>query len=423
MPELKVRELAENITARNLIDPKFKTVRISVNMIVPLEKEYAAANALMPSIVSRVTKDFPDYRSLSRYLSSLYGASLSSGLSKIGDNQILTVAATGISNRYAFDGENIAARLTELICSAVFDPLIEDDCYFPDESIHQEKRQLLETINANYNDKKSWAKRRALEIFYEGEPAAISRYGTKKSVMAVTKERLIEAWVKLMREARFELFVSGDCDFDNVCKSFKTFLEYDRDPIHIGNRITLSAGKIKEVCETQKINQSKLVMGFRTGVTQEDSIPTNVMSVVYGGSPSSKLFMNVREKMGLCYYCGSRVTDVKGAMFVESGVQNSNINAAREAILDQLKAVQDGRFTENELKWAKLAMINSYKSIGDSLFATENWYMNQVFNVEQLTPEETAMRVDSVSRIDIIEAARKVQLDTVYVLRGEDENG
>ncbi len=423
MPELKVRELAPNITARNLIDPKFKTVRISVNMIVPLDKEYAACNALMPSIVSRVTKDFPDYRSLSRYLSALYGASLSSGLSKIGDNQILTVAAAGISNRYAFDGENIAERLTALISSAVFDPLIEDDGYFPEDSIRQEKRQLLETINANYNDKKSWAKRRALEIFYEGEPAAISRYGTRKTVTAVTKERLIEAWIKLMREARFELFVSGDCDFDSVCRTFKDFLEYDREPVHITNRIQLSAGSLKEVCETQKIAQSKLVMGYRTGVTQEDSIPTKVMSVVYGGSPSSKLFMNVREKMGLCYYCGSRITDVKGAMFVESGVQNNNIDAARQAITDQLKAVQDGRFTEDELMYAKLAMINSYKSIGDSLFATENWYMNQVFNIETLTPDEVAERVDKVTRIDVIEAARKVSLDTVYVLKGEDENG
>lgn len=147
------------------------------------------------------------------------------------------------------------------------------------------------------------------------------------------------------------------------------------------------------------------------------------MSVVYGGSPSSKLFMNVREKMGLCYYCGSRITDVKGAMFVESGVQNNNIDAARQAITDQLKAVQDGRFTEDELMYAKLAMINSYKSIGDSLFATENWYMNQVFNIETLTPDEVAERVDKVTRIDVIEAARKVSLDTVYVLKGEDENG
>ncbi|MDO4459446.1 MAG: insulinase family protein [Clostridia bacterium] len=420
MPKIKIKKLGENITARNLIDPKFKTMRISVNMIVPLRKEYAACNALLPSIISRVTKQYPDYRSLSRYLCSLYGASLSSGLAKIGDNQVLTVAASGISNKYAFEGEDVAKELTNLICSAVFDPLITDECVFPEESLHQERRQLLETIDANYNDKKSWAKRRALDIFYEGEPASVSRYGTRKSVRAVTHQSLIDAWVKLMRECTIELFVSGDCDFDAVCHTFMSYLEFDREPVHLMNIIHLEPNGLKDVAETQDIAQSKLVMGFRTGVTQENSLATKLMSAVFGGTASSKLFMNVREKMSLCYYCGSRVTDVKGAMFVESGVQTKNIDAAREAILNQLQDMKDGKFTETDLHYAKLAMLNGYKSIGDSLYGMEVWYMNQVFNNNVYTPEEMAVLVDDITRIDVIEAARKVQLDTVYVLKGED---
>ena len=420
MPELKFRKFAENITATNLIDTKFKTMRISINMVVPLDMDYASLNALFPNIVTRVTKDYPDYRSLSRYLSSLYGASLSTGIFKIGDNQVLNFAVSGISNKYALENENMAARLTDLLCSAVFDPLTDDDGYFPEESIHQEKRQLIETLDANFSDKKSYAMRRCLEIFYEGEPAAVSRYGTRESVKKADRESVMNAWVKVMREARIELFVSGDCDFSSVCRTFASYLDFDRSPVILGNRITLSVGEVKEVTESMKVVQSKLVMAFRTGVTQEDSAATKVMSVLFGGSSTSKLFMNVREKMSLCYYCHSRVSDVKGAMFVESGVETANIEAAKAAILEQLQDVRDGKFTDDDLRHAKLAMINSYRSVGDSLYAMENWYLNQIFNNEVISAPEMSDVISRITRVNVIEAARKVKLDTVYVLKGEN---
>lgn len=419
MADLRTKELSDQVTVRNLIDPKFKTMRISVNMIVPLTEQQVACNALLPAIVSRVTREYPDYTSLSRYLSALYGACLSSSISKIGDNQVLSISASGISNKYALDGENIAAKLTDLICSAIFCPLKDENGLFPADGFKQEKRQLLETIDANFNDKKIYAKRRCLEIFYDDEPAAISRYGSKETVSAVKLEELNAAWERILSTARFELFVLGDCDFASVCKSFSGHFNFDRAPIHLSNKIVLSCGEVKEVTETMKVAQSKLVMAFRTGVTAEDSSATKVMSVLLGGSPSSKLFLNVREKMSLCYYCSSRISDVKGALFVESGVETGKADAAKAAILEQLQDICDGKFTDDDLNFAKLAMVNSYKAVGDSLYAMENWYLNQVFSPQIVSPEDMIEQISHITRIDIIDAARKVSLDTVYILKGE----
>lgn len=419
MAEIKVRKLAENINVSNLYDSKFKTMRISMNIIVPLTEEYASANSLLPGSVTRVTKEYPDYRSLSRYLSSLYGASLYSDVMKIGDNQILNVSASGISNRYAFGGENLSVKLSELICSAVFDPLITDDCFFPEDSLKQEKRQMLEILDSIKNDKRALARKKCLEHFYEGEAAVISRYGKRERLKNVNHSDLIEAWVKIMREARIEILVLGDCDFNAVCRIFSSYLDFDREPVHLSTRIALAPLGRKEITETAESSQSKIVMGFRTGVTQEDSLATKVMSVLFGASPMSKLFVNVREKLGLCYYCDATLNDLKGSMLVESGVKTENIDAAVKAIENTLEEIKEGKFTENDLKYAKLAMINGCESVGDSLSALEGWYLGQIFNLEVLSPEEMVDRISDITRIDVIEAARKVQLDTLFVLKGE----
>lgn len=419
MPDMQVRVLGDKITARNLVDRKFKTMRISFNMLMPLTEEYAAVYAILPTMVSRVTKQYPDYTALSRYLSALYGASLSASISKVGDNQLLSVAVSGISNKYALEGENIAGELTALMCSALFDPYLDEDGFFPEESFRQEKRQLLETIEANFNDKKLYAKQRCTEIFFEGEPAAVSHYGTKDSLSALKREELLEAWRNVLRESRIEILVLGDCDFAAVCKNISAKLNFRREALDLHNKIVLKCDKPKEVVETMKLAQSKLVMAFRAGVTPEDSAATKVMSVLFGGSPSSKLFLNVREKMSLCYYCSARYSEVKGAIFVESGVETANIEKARDAILAQLEDIKAGNFSEEELQFAKLAMINSYKSVSDSLYSLEGWYIGQLFAIDTLTPEAMVDVVSEISRIDVINAARKVTLDTVYVLKGE----
>ncbi|MEG1427694.1 MAG: insulinase family protein, partial [Oscillospiraceae bacterium] len=327
------------------------------------------------------------------------------------------------ANRYALDGENLSEELTELICSAVFSPVMDEECMFPEEFFNQERRQLLETIDSDFNDKKTYAKGKCVELMFANEPAGVKRYGTKEAVLKIERETLLSAWLNIVQRGRFELCVLGDCDFNTVYKTFHRYFDLERFPVELSNRIVLRADKVNEVTETMQLSQSKLVMGFRIGVIPEDSVATRVMCVLFGGSASSKLFVNVREKLSLCYYCSSRLNEIKGTLFVESGVECANIEKAKGAILEQLQDICAGKFTPEDLTYAKLSMNNSYKAVGDSLYATENWYLNQIFSEEILAPEEMAEKVSVVTRLDVIEAARKVTLDTVYILKGVEKDG
>lgn len=84
----------------------------------------------MPALVSRATREYPDYTALNCRLAQLYGASLSNSVQKVGEYQVLTLSAAGLSNRYAFGGEDMFAQLTELLFDVLFDPLKDSEAYF-----------------------------------------------------------------------------------------------------------------------------------------------------------------------------------------------------------------------------------------------------------------------------------------------------
>ena len=135
--------------------PQFKTARHSVHLVLPLTTpEAAAANAIVPNVSARATRAYPDYTAFGKRLAELYGASVQAGVSRVGDNQILTLAASGIANRYAFGGEDVQGALAEILESIVFTPLFDADGLFPEDGFRQEQRQLLETLDAEFNEKR-----------------------------------------------------------------------------------------------------------------------------------------------------------------------------------------------------------------------------------------------------------------------------
>ena len=171
-----------------------------------------------------------------------------------------------------------------------------------------------------------------------------------------------------------------------------------------------------------EVVQSKLVLGFRTGCAEPDAgaPAVKLMNAVYGGTPNSKLFLNVREKLSLCYYCSSLFIPAKGILLVQSGVETKNIERAENEILAQLEEVRKGNFTEEDLNAAKLSLCNSYHTLSDSPDALEGWYLSRTFSDPLRTPESEAELVSKVTAEQVAEAAGKVTLDTVYCLKGKE---
>ena len=424
MIEIEQRSVCDGVHFRSVKDTKFKTVRMSVNFMLPLKTSTAASNAILPYLLSRASREYPDFTKLGERLEELYGAEINADVQKLGDVQLLSLSASGISDRYTLAGESVSDELSKLLCSIIFDPPFENG-QFPQVGFEQEKRQTIELIDSEYNDKRTYAKLRCEEIMCSNEPYGVSRYGSKDDIKNLQLKELTEAWQYLIRNAKIEIVVLGDCDAARVYDGFyHAFRQLNRtSTVSCPTENVKNASKVNEVTEKMDVAQSKLVLGFRTSIAVPDEkiSAVKLMTALFGGTPSSKLFLNVRERLSLCYYCSAQYNSMKGIMLVQSGVETKNVDRAKQEILFQLDEIKKGNFDENEINSAKLSLCNSYHTISDSLGAMEAWYLSQTFSNHIKRPEEAAAMIQAVTREEIIDVAKHVTLDTVYRLIGSGE--
>jgi predicted Zn-dependent peptidase len=410
--------LSNFVKIRDFTSDKFKTFKISFHIITPLSLATASKNSVCSSVVTRATKEYPDYIKFNRYLSEIYGACLSSSVNGLGDNQDIVVSSSSISNKYSLDKEDLERICTDLIMDAVFDPLSDKTGNFDENGFKQEKRQLLENYLSMFNDKSDYARFKCKSYFYESEPAGINKYGDEKSIRALERDQLLDYWNRLARSSHIEILILGNCNFKKIAEIISKGIPISQLTNNLSNKIILKADKVKNYSEEMKLSQSKMVLAYRTGVYPADSLPTSIAAMILGGSPNSKLFLNIREKESLCYYCYSRSYNLKGSMFIETGIDAVNLELAFTLIEKQIDEIKKGNITDKEISDAKLSLINGIDSVYDSIDETEHWYISQIFNSRMKSTNEKIDQIKNVRKDDIIQAAGKITLDTVYTLKG-----
>lgn len=414
------KQIGKGICFNAVTDERYKTNRITVNLITTLCEETASANAAAANMLDKSNSKIPDRSDFSIRLGELYGTSVTGVVSKIGNNQIVSLAASFIASKFAFDGENIKLEAAGLLRDCLLSPVMEDG-KFPEAAFEIEKNNLIDDIDADLNDKRVYSVNRATSVMFEGEPCSIHKLGTRQTAMALTSDTVTKAYNRLLSEAQIEIMYVGCEDYADLCEYFeKEFSGIKRGNVGgICGAETKIKPETENVTERLSVSQSKMVLGFKTD--SEDREAFRLLSAVYGGTPTSKLFMNVREKMSLCYYCASRYDRFTKSLVVECGVENENIEKARAEILNQLEMIRNSEISDDEMLFAKLSIQNALKAAGDSPGALEGWYLSQIFAKTSLSPEQVNELAGAVTKQRVAEAARSLKLDTVYVLTGEEE--
>lgn len=416
-------QLCDGVHFSSVTDSKFKHNRITANMVMPLDRQTVSHNAVVPFLLRKGSRECPDFTKLNRRLCELYGASLSCDVSKFGGYQVLELSIYGIDDRFALNGESMIGACTKLLTQVLLDPKM-DDQLFSQQDVQLEKQQILDTIESLINDKRSYAMTRCKSIMCEGETLAIEKYGSIEDAKKITAKSASDAYRNLMKTAQVELIFVG-CGDPKISSDIfaNAFSHINRQPIAIHPVTTRDhADRVKEITDKMNVAQSKLVMGFRTGkiTSRREFGAMRMMVALFGGTPNSRLFVYVREKLSLCYYCAARFDRLTGLMYVDSGVEKANKQQAHDEILRQLDIMRDGKFSDDEIAAARLMMQNSLKAAEDSLGVIEEWYLTQIMSGESYSPADESKLLDEVTRDDIIAAAQKVTLDTVYFLTGKE---
>ena len=404
---------------------RFKTGILSVNLVVPLAGN-VAEKSLLPSLLCASCAEYPDLLSLNRRLAELYGAELTPSASKHGENLVLRITMTMIGDRFALDGESISVECARLLCKALFEPNVENGAFRPDE-VAREKRIRLDRIEALKSSKRAWAQKQMLELMCADEAYSLSVLGEEEDISALTPEQLYASWQDLLKTAFVQLQVVGDLEVEPITALFREYFDRVEDR-HVvrGETVVIPFAKtVKRGEEEQDIAQSKLVMGFRCGMHEpfENYAAMRTFTDLFGGGTYSRLFVNVREKQSLCYYCAARLTAAKGILTVQSGVETENAERAEKEIRKQLDEMKAGGVTAEDLEKSKRSMEDFFLSVFDTPEELDGWLFSQVTDDEFQTPEDLVADMKEVTVEQVIEMANNISLDTVFLLKGTGTGG
>ena len=415
------KELSPGVFFNYIHATKFKTGLLSAQLVVPLDPRRAAAGALLPAVLRRGTAKHGDMLSLSRALDRLYGAALSYTVRKKGENQCLGFLASFIDDRFALGGEKLLEPVAELLGEVLLRPATEGGVFRGD-YVDGEKDNLTDAIRAILDDKRDYADKRLIQEMCRGERYGIPRLGTEEAVAALDGTALWDFYQQTVMTARVELFYCGSASIERVEDALRRGVA----ALPHGARVTPAASvrvaapqTPREVAETMDVTQGKLAMGFRAAT--DDQHAMMLANLVFGGYSNSKLFLNVREALSLCYYASSGFHRSKSIVTVSSGVAFEDEQRAREAILAQLESVQLGEIEPWELDGAKGVMLSAVRSREDSGARMEENLLGQAATGLWESEEELIAGLDAVTVERVAAAARSMTLDTVYFLRGEDE--
>lgn len=420
---IKRVSLSPSVTLTVVPSEKFKISYLSMYFSRPLCEKEAAMNALIPEILTRSCKKYPTMLSLGSKLQSLYGASVDPVNTLMGETHVFGLYSAFPENRYAFDGTDILSEVISVISELIFNPLTDDKGGFDESVVESEKNKLCGRIRARINNPAAYAVRRCEEIMCADERFSISPSGSVESVSSVNARDLYNYYKSLIGTTAVNIYYSGSADIEFLAEKFREiFKAFDRPVSALPpTEIRRSAPEaLKTVVEEQPVAQGKLTIGFRSGfcLSDEDYYVFPLVNSLLGSSPTSKLFMNVREKMSLCYYCSSRPNALKGIMVISSGIEVENFDKARDAIFAQIDALKAGEITDFELESAKKSLINAYTELTDSPAGLVSWYLTRSFAGRSDSPEDVVKKILSVTKDEVITAARRLSPDTVYFLKG-----
>ena len=412
--------LWDSVSLTSIQTNKFKTGMLSLSLNLPLTKSNSAHNTLISGVMRRGTEKFENAAALNRALDELYAATVEFKSSRCGKRCVLTLSAEMLDNAYVADGVDVLDGVSEILSEMLLHPKTENGI-FTEDAVKKEKANVIDAIKAEINNPRAYAADRCSELLHRSDSDFATLEDMLCEVENTNPSSLYDYYKRLLRYSSLSVYYVGSESTERVCEIIKQrFGDFRGNCADIPTLCVEPYADKVERTEKMAVSQGKLCLGFRTGVSASDKeyFATALFNEILGGSPASKLFMNVREKMSLCYYCASRYDSFMGNVTVSAGINVSDRELTFTAILKQLDDIKNGKISDEELTAAKKAIAHSFKQIYDYPFELVAFYRNKELFGIKATPEGYAERFASVSREEIVAAANKVKLDSVFFLEG-----
>ncbi|MDQ0169995.1 EF-P 5-aminopentanol modification-associated protein YfmF [Paenibacillus tundrae] len=403
---------------------RFKTFAISLYAGVPLQEDTVTKVALTPFVLRRGTESYPETTQFREQLEHLYGAGFGFDVYKRGDYQIVQFRMDTINDSFVGGDEQLLDRSFAFLGEVLTRPAQENG-HFRSSYVQAERETVRKKLESIVNDKMRYAAERSIEEMCKHEPYRLHPLGERKDLSTIEPQGLTNSYQSWLQDASMDLYVVGDTTLEEVENMVERHFNVERvtSADYHAQEASVGDNEVNTVVERMSVSQGKLNMGLRTSITYRD--PEYASALLYngilGGYPHSKLFVNVREKESLAYYASSRYDGHKGIATIQSGIEIPNYEKAVTIIKQQLEEMKSGAITDLEMSQTKAMIRNLLKEMQDSAYEMIAYDFNRQLSGKDRTVEELLNQVESLSKVDVQQAAEKFRLDTIYFLRDEKE--
>ncbi|SDC67392.1 EF-P 5-aminopentanol modification-associated protein YfmF [Shouchella lonarensis] len=421
-----------NVTSHKLGDihlhlwktDKFKTVSIILMMKASLSVDTVTARALIPEILKGGTKDYPSWMMIKRKLDNMYGAVLETDVQKKGEQHVITFRMDVAAERCLPKQVQLFQEALALLYKIVTEPRQENGIFIK-EVVEQEKRVLKQKIQSVSDNKVAYAVERMIEEMFDQELYRLPAYGRVEDLDVLEPEDIYDVYKQMLAHDRMDLFIIGSFDETQAKEEVVSLFGAKRQVRELQIASTTSKAVIEEkvVCDKKNMKQGQLHLGYRTYTTfvDNDCEAMRVADCIFGGSPLSKLFINVRQKESLAYYVGSILERHKGVLMVMAGIEFDKYDQVVYIIKEQVAAMKRGDFTEQDIEQAKGVLLNQLWQSVDTALGFVDLFCSDMSVNGHISLLDCAETIKNVTKEDIVRAANKWELDTIYFLTREGE--
>lgn len=420
----------KNIKIKNDIDvhiidtEKFKTNIVSIFLSNKLTREDVTKDALIPAILRLGTANIKTQMEINKKLEDMYGADFNCGVEKRGDNHVLKFYIETIDDSFTLDKEELLKDSINFLLNIILNPLVVNNGFNP-EYLKSEKENITRIIKSKIDNKSTYSYIRCVEEMYKGKEYGLNEYGYIEDLDKIDEQNLYKYYIDLLNKCKIDIFISGRINDKNIINEIKNNENLNKLRNRTANFVKDSKERIlknikeKEVVESMDVSQGKIAIGLSILNSNNETAILNVYNAILGGGANSKLFQNVREKSSLAYTAGSIYLRPKNNIFIKCGIEIKNYNKTIDIIKKQLIDMQNGDFTDKDIKDAKQLITAGLKNILDEQSSQISYEFSQELSNEKITIEEFIKNIQNVNKQEIIDVAKRTQINTIYFLKNK----
>ena len=399
---------------------KFKTITISLKFTNLLEENTAYKRTMISFLMASSSKKYPNNYALARALDYLYGAVFSTKSSCKGQSHVIHTYLEGIDPSY-IDDDHYLIDLIDILQEIIMHPNVDENG-FDRQSFEICKDEYALRFEEDKDDKNAYATEKLFEYMGENTPLAVESYGKEEQVKLLDPLDLKNYYFEMLEKDRKDLYIVGNIN-DEQIEMIEQKLCFPEKIYHYPSCYTFKSSKnqVLEVIEDQNITQTRLLMGYTINgnFLTDNNVDYVLLNGILGGFSHSLLFKTIREKYSLCYSIDSHYDAFNGVITINAGIEDYDIERVKELISQIIEDIILGNFDEELLEITKTMLINSAKvSVDDPYSMIAKSFNKDLCNLKSSYSNIEAL--NALTKAQICNAAKSMKRDTVFILRGSN---